>query len=53
MTENGVANDDKPASDGKVHDPERTVFLDACLKSLRRASGEGVPLKGIFTVTSG
>jgi beta-glucosidase len=48
ITENGLANDDKPASDGKVHDPERTAFLDAYLKSLRRASGEGVPLKGYF-----
>ncbi len=41
-------NDDKPASDGKVHDPERTAFLDAYLKSLRRASEKGVPLKGYF-----
>jgi len=48
ITENGLANDDKPASDGKVHDPERTAFLDAYLTSLRRASGEGVPLKGYF-----
>jgi beta-glucosidase len=48
ITENGLANDDKPASDGKVHDPERTAFLDAYLKSLRRASLEGVPLKGYF-----
>jgi beta-glucosidase len=48
ITENGLANDDKPTSDGKVHDTERTVFLDAYLKSLRRASREGVPLKGYF-----
>jgi beta-glucosidase len=48
ITENGLANDDKPSSDGKVHDPERTAFLDAYLTSLRRASGEGVPLKGYF-----
>jgi beta-glucosidase len=48
ITENGLANDDKPTSDGKVHDPERTAFLDAYLKSLRRASLEGVPLKGYF-----
>ncbi len=48
ITENGLANDDKSASDGKVHDPERTAFLDAYLTSLRRASGEGVPLKGYF-----
>jgi Glycosyl hydrolase family 1 len=48
ITENGLANDDKPASNGKVHDPERTAFLDAYLKSLRRASGEGVPVKGYF-----
>jgi len=48
ITENGLANDDKPTSDGRVHDPERTAFLDAYLKSLRRASREGVPLKGYF-----
>jgi beta-glucosidase len=48
ITENGLANDDKPTGDGKVHDPERTAFLDSYLKSLRRASLEGVPVKGYF-----
>jgi beta-glucosidase len=48
ITENGLADDDQPASDGKVHDPKRIAFLDGYLKSLRRASNEGVGLKGYF-----
>jgi beta-glucosidase len=48
ITENGVSLDDKPASDGRVHDPERVAFLNSYLKSFRRASQEGVPLKGYF-----
>jgi beta-glucosidase len=48
ITENGLANDDKPANDGKVHDPQRVAFLDSYLKSLRRAFQQGVAVKGYF-----
>ena len=48
ITENGVSLDDKPSADGKVHDPDRTAFVDAYLKKLREASQDGVPLKGYF-----
>ena len=48
ITENGLANDDQAASDGKVHDPQRVAFLDSYLKALRRASQEGVSVKGYF-----
>jgi beta-glucosidase len=48
ITENGLSNDDKPASDAKVHDPERVAFLNSYLKSLRRSVQDGVPVKGYF-----
>ncbi|HZR65692.1 MAG TPA: family 1 glycosylhydrolase [Terriglobales bacterium] len=46
VTENGWSSDDKPTPDGKVHDPQRTVFLNAYLKSFLRASQDGVPVNG-------
>ncbi len=46
ITENGWSSEDKPAADGKVHDPQRAKFLDAYLKSFLRASQDGVPVEG-------
>jgi len=46
ITENGWSSDDEPMSDGKVHDPQRTDFLNVYLKSLLRASQDGVATKG-------
>lgn len=46
ITENGWSSADAPAADGKVHDPQRTAFLNGYLKSLLRASNDGVPVKG-------
>ncbi len=48
ISENGLSSEDQPGSDGKVHDPQRTAFLDSYLRSLRRVSQDGVPLKGYF-----
>ena len=48
ITENGSSWKDTLAADGKVHDPDRTQTLDAYLSAYRRASVEGIPLKGYF-----
>jgi beta-glucosidase len=49
ITENGLSNADWVSLDGRVHDPQRIDFLNRYLLSLRRAAGEGVPVKGYFT----
>ncbi len=48
ITENGMANVDFVSGDGKVHDPQRIEFLRRYLLQLRRASEEGVDVKGYF-----
>jgi beta-glucosidase len=48
ITENGCASDDVLASDGKVHDTDRIVFLRAYMTQLQRATADGVPVKGYF-----
>lgn len=48
ITENGIANTDWIARDGKVHDPQRIDFTAAYLDALRRASTEGVDIRGYF-----
>ncbi len=48
ITENGISLPDAPAADGKVHDPQRTAFLDSYLGAYKRAHQEGVPLVGYF-----
>jgi beta-glucosidase len=48
ITENGSSWKDIVAPDGKVHDPERTATLNEYLSAYRRASNDGVPLKGYF-----
>ena len=48
ITENGMSNIDWVSLDGKVHDPQRIDFLHRYLKELKRASEEGVSIKGYF-----
>ena len=48
MTENGMSNVDWVALDGKVHDPQRIDFLNRYLLQLRKASEDGVDIRGYF-----
>jgi beta-glucosidase len=48
ITENGLSNTDWVAENGKVHDPQRIDFTRRYLRELRRAVGEGVPVRGYF-----
>jgi beta-glucosidase len=48
ITENGMANVDWVALDGKVHDPQRIDFLNRYLLQLRRASDERTDIRGYF-----
>ena len=48
ITENGLANNDWVALDGKVHDPQRIDFLTRYLLAFRRAVQEGVEARGFF-----
>jgi beta-glucosidase len=48
ITENGASYEDPPAADGRVHDPDRTAYLESHLAALRRAVGEGVPVERYF-----
>jgi len=46
VSENGIALPDAAGEDGRVHDPERSAFLDAFLGSMKRAADEGIPVIG-------
>lgn len=46
VTENGMANPDAVGTDGQVHDPVRSDFLNGFLRSVKRAVDEGVPVLG-------
>lgn len=48
VTENGMANLDWIALDGKVHDPARIDFLTQYIKQLHRAVLDGVDIRGYF-----
>jgi beta-glucosidase len=48
ITENGCAADDTRAADGNVYDTDRVMFLRHYLTQLRRATADGVPVKGYF-----
>jgi beta-glucosidase len=48
ITENGCAAADVVATDGKVYDSDRVMFLRAYLGQLQRATAEGVPVDGYF-----
>jgi len=51
ITENGLSNIEWVSVDGAVHDPQRIDFLTRYLRALRRASGEGIPVRGYFQWT--
>lgn len=46
ITENGIAIIDFQMDDGRVHDPQRIQFMKWYLRGLKRAAGEGYPVKG-------
>ncbi|MBX3381812.1 MAG: beta-glucosidase, partial [Phycisphaeraceae bacterium] len=48
ITENGMANIDWVAGDGRVHDPQRIDFTRSYLLELARAHTHGVPVAGYF-----
>ena len=48
ITENGTSAADQPAPDGTVYDLDRVMFLRQYLTQLRRATAEGVPVRGYF-----
>ncbi len=48
ITENGLSTRAWVATDGKVHDAERTDFLRRHLRELARALADGVPVLGYF-----
>ena len=48
ITENGCGSIDTPAADGVVYDSDRVMFLRSNLAMLRRATAEGVPVRGYF-----
>jgi beta-glucosidase len=48
ITENGCSSSDVPATDGKVYDTDRVMFLRNYISQLQRAVSDGVPVKGYF-----
>ena len=48
ITENGMANTDWVAVDGKVHDPQRIDFMTRYLGEIKHARAEGVDIRGYF-----
>ena len=48
IAENGLALSDWVSLDGKVHDPNRIDYMHRYLNELKRASDEGIDIKGYF-----
>jgi beta-glucosidase len=48
ITENGCAASDVIAADGNVYDSDRIMYLRNGMTHLRRATAEGVPVRGNF-----
>jgi beta-glucosidase len=48
ITENGMANDDWIALDGKVHDVQRIDYTHRYLRELRRCADDGIDVRGYF-----
>ena len=48
ITENGQSCDDRIFLDGKVHDPDRSDFIERYLTELAHAADDGIPVRGYF-----
>jgi len=48
VTENGAAFGDVRSHDGRVHDPERTAYLESHIGAVLRAAADGAPVSGYF-----
>jgi beta-glucosidase len=48
VTENGAAFGDVRVHDGRIHDPERTAYLESHLGAVERAIEQGAPVNGYF-----
>src|SRR5919199_266612 len=48
VTENGAAFGDVRSHDGRVHDPERTAYLESHVDAVMRAVADGAPIGGYF-----
>jgi beta-glucosidase len=48
VTENGAAFPDVRVHDGRVHDVERTAYLESYIGAVARAIADGAPVKGYF-----
>jgi beta-glucosidase len=48
VTENGAAFGDVRVHDGRVHDPERTAYVESYIAAVSRAIADGAPVKGYF-----
>ncbi|GIJ25565.1 beta-glucosidase [Micromonospora qiuiae] len=48
ITESGCAYDDQPDAQGRVHDPDRIVYLDGHLRAVHAAIADGVDVTGYF-----
>jgi beta-glucosidase len=48
ITENGCSSDDVLASDGRIEDTDRVMYLRNHITHLHRAASEGYPIKGYF-----
>lgn len=48
ITENGMANNDWPALDGKIADPQRIDYVHRHIQAIQQAQREGVPVDGYF-----
>jgi beta-glucosidase len=48
VTEYGAAFSVVRVHDGRVHDPERTAYIESYVASVERAIADGAPVKGYF-----
>ena len=48
ITENGMANNDKPTSNGEVYDEDRIEFFNLHFKQILSCLNEGYSVKGYF-----
>ena len=48
VTENGMANDDRPGPDGSIADPQRIAYFEGHLEEISQLVADGVPVRGYF-----